>query len=489
MKSNIFLMILLQILLIALNAVFAAAEIAVLSVNENKLNKLAEDGNRRARRLLKLTKQPAKFLATIQVAITLAGFLGSAFAADNFAGPIVNALMKKGADAYVSESTMNTIAVVVITLILSYVTLIFGELVPKRVAMRKSESLALGISGMLRAVGALFAPLVWLLTKSTNGVLRLMGIDPTQADEQASEEDIRLMVDASAENGAIDREEQSIIQNVFEFDDLTAGEIAVHRTEVTILWIEDDMQAWDETIHKGRFTFYPVCGESKDNVIGVLNAKDYYRLDSKDRETVMAEAVRPAYLVPEGVKADVLFRNMRTTRNKFAVVLDEYGGMAGIVTITDLIERLVGDLTNADDSTPPAPADIVKREDGDWEVRGTADLSEVQQELDVELPTEDCDTFGGLVFAELGTIPEDGTTCDITIGRLEIHVQSVADHQMEVALVHVLPKENTGDDEDDEDEDDAEKDSEKGRERKERDKDKEKEKEKDREKSAAAEKP
>ena len=202
----------------------------------------------------------------------------------------------------------------------------------------------------------------------------------------------------------------------------------------------------------------------------------------------MAEAVRPAYLVPEGVKADVLFRNMRTTRNKFAVVLDEYGGMAGIVTITDLIERLVGDLTNADDSTPPAPADIVKREDGDWEVRGTADLSEVQQELDVELPTEDCDTFGGLVFAELGTIPEDGTTCDITIGRLEIHVQSVADHQMEVALVHVLPKENTGDD-DDEDEDDAEKDSEKGRERKEKDKDKEKEKEKDREKSAAAEKP
>ena len=228
MKSNIFLMILLQILLIALNAVFAAAEIAVLSVNENKLNKLAEDGNRRARRLLKLTKQPAKFLATIQVAITLAGFLGSAFAADNFAGPIVNALMKKGADAYVSESTMNTIAVVVITLILSYVTLIFGELVPKRVAMRKSESLALGISGMLRAVGALFAPLVWLLTKSTNGVLRLMGIDPTQADEQASEEDIRLMVDASAETGAIDREEQSIIQNVFEFDDLTAGEIAAH---------------------------------------------------------------------------------------------------------------------------------------------------------------------------------------------------------------------------------------------------------------------
>ncbi len=453
MKDNIILMILLQILLIALNAVFAAAEIAVLSVSENKLNKLAEEGNRRARRLLKLTKQPARFLATIQVAITLAGFLGSAFAADNFAGPIVDALVKKGADAYVSESTMNTIAVVLITLLLSYVTLIFGELVPKRVAMRKSESLALGMAGTLRAVGILFAPLVWLLTKSTNGVLRLIGIDPTQADKQTSEEDIRLMVDAGAEKGTIDREEQSIIQNVFEFDDLTAGEIAVHRTEVTILWIEDDMQKWDETIHKGRFTFYPVCGESKDNIIGVLNAKDYYRLDSKDRNTVMAEAVKPAYLVPEGVKADVLFRNMRKTRNKFAVVLDEYGGMAGIVTITDLIERLVGDLTNADDSMQPAPADIVKREDGDWEVRGTADLTEVQEELDVELPTEDCDTFGGLVFAELGTIPEDGTTCDVTIGRLEIHVLSVSDHQMEMALVHVLPREIPDDEDDEKDED------------------------------------
>ena len=478
--KDIILMVLLQLLLIALNAVFAAAEIAVLSVNENRLNKLADEGNRRARRLLKLTKQPARFLATIQVTITLAGFLGSAFAADNFSDYIVDGLIRLGAPAD-ARDTLNSVAVILTTLILSYITLIFGELVPKRVAMRKSESLALGMSGMLRTVGVLFAPLVWLLEKSTNGVLRLMGIDPTQADEEASEEDIRLMVDAGAENGAIDREEQSIIQNVFEFDDLTAGEIAVHRTEVTILWIEDNMQTWDETIHKGRFTFYPVCGESKDNIIGVLNAKDYYRLDNKDRKTVMAEAVRPAYLVPEGVKADVLFRNMRATRNKFAVVLDEYGGMAGIVTITDLIERLVGDLTNADDSTQPAPEDIVKREDGDWEIRGTADLTEVQEELEVELPTEDCDTFGGLVFAELGSIPEDGTTCDITIGRLEIHVQNVVDHQMEVARVHVLPKQTA-----DEDGDDESRDRDSGND-KEREKVKEK-KEKDREKSAVPEK-
>lgn len=452
MKS-IILMALLQLILIALNAVFAAAEIAGLSVNENKLNKMAEEGNRKAKRLLKLTRNPARFLATIQVAITLAGFLGSAFAADNFAIYIARGLSALGLPGDPESGALKTVSVVLTTFILSYLTLIFGELVPKRVAMRKSESMAMGMSGMLRGVGILFAPLVWLLEKSTNGVLRLMGIDPNQADEETSEEDIRLMVDASAETGAIDREEQSIIQNVFEFDDLTAGEIAVHRTEVTILWIEDDMEKWDETIHKGRFTFYPVCGESKDNIIGVLNAKDYYRLDSKDRETVMREAVRPAYLVAEGVKADVLFRNMRTSRNKFAVVLDEYGGMAGIVTITDLVERLVGDLTNADDSTPPAPADIVELEDGDWEVRGTADLGEVQETLDVDLPNEDCDTFGGLVFAELGTIPEDGATCELTIGRLEIHVLNVVEHRMEVARVHVLPKASEEDDEDDEEND------------------------------------
>ena len=441
MKSNIFLMILLQILLIALNAVFAAAEIAVLSVNENKLNKLAEDGNRRARRLLKLTKQPAKFLATIQVAITLAGFLGSAFAADNFAGPIVNALMKKGADAYVSESTMNTIAVVVITLILSYVTLIFGELVPKRVAMRKSESLALGISGMLRAVGTLFAPLVWLLTKSTNGVLRLMGIDPTQADEQASEEDIRLMVDASAETGAIDREEQSIIQNVFEFDDLTAGEIATHRTDVDLLFLEDSDAQWAQTIHSTRHTLYPICNETADDVVGILNAKDYFRLEDKSRQNVMAHALREPYFVPETVKADVLFRNMRQKRQSMAVVLDEYGGMVGILTLNDLLEELVGDLHSetapADDPEPR----IEQLDETTWRVTGNAELRDIEAAMGLELEDGEYDTLTGLVFDALGTVPgDDDANISLELPLMHIEVKKVREHQIEEALLHLKPR-------------------------------------------------
>lgn len=278
---RITLMILLQLLLIVLNSIFACAEIAVLSISEPKLQKLAEGGNHRAKRLLRLTKQPARFLATIQVAITLSGFLGSAFAAGNFADPIVARLIAAGIPF--SPATVNAVVVILITLALSYVTLIFGELVPKRIAMRKAETLALGLSAPLCFVAFLFKPLVWLLTVSTNGVLRLCGIDPNQNDEVVSEEDIRLLVEAGNERGAIDATEHEIIQNVFSFDDLTAGEVATHRTDVAMLWNEDPLDAWDTVIHDTRFNFYPICQESQDNIIGVLNAKDYYRVSPTER--------------------------------------------------------------------------------------------------------------------------------------------------------------------------------------------------------------
>lgn len=267
--------IVLQIVLIALNAVFACAEIAVLSVSDAKLAILVESGNKRAKRLAKLTKQPARFLATIQVAITLAGFLASAFAAENFA-------------QYIKQLIPNipeSLCIIVITILLSYVTLVFGELVPKRVAMKKSESLALSISGLLNFVSTIFAPLVWLLTVSTNGVLRLMHIDPNGDDEEVTEEEIRMMVDAGGEKGTIDRSEQEIIQNVFEFDDLTAGEIATHRTDIVILWEEDDDKEWEKTIYEHRYSQFPVCGESVDDVIGILNSKDYFRLADRSRKT------------------------------------------------------------------------------------------------------------------------------------------------------------------------------------------------------------
>ena len=223
MDSDIVGSILLQVVLIAVNAVFACAEIAVVSCNDAKLEKMAQEGNKRAAKLFHLTEQPSRFLATIQVVITLSGFLGSAFAAENFSDRIVSALVDAGMK--IPEKTLDAIAVVLITLLLSYITLIFGELVPKRIAMQKAEQIALGISGLVSGASKVFAPLVWLLTASTNGILRLLGIDPDEDDDQVTEEEIRMMVDAGSEKGAIDNEEKDMIQNVFEFDDLTIDEI------------------------------------------------------------------------------------------------------------------------------------------------------------------------------------------------------------------------------------------------------------------------
>lgn len=441
-------MLLLQLLLIALNAVFACAEIAVLSVGDTKLDRLAAAGDKRAKRLSRLTAQPARFLATIQVAITLSGFLGSAFAADNFAGYIVDWALSLGIDA-AHAPTLNAVSVIVITLALSFVTLVFGELVPKRLAQRKAEKIALALSSLIVGLSRFFAPLVFLLTVSTNGVLRLFGIDPHETAEDVSEDDIRMMVDEGAEQGTIDDDEKEFIQNVFEFDDLTAGELATHRTDVDILWTDDTMEKWDETVRDTYHAHYPVCHETVDEVVGVLSAKDYFRLESRDRETVMEKAVRPAYFVPSGVKADVLFRNMKKERHRIAIVLDEYGGVMGIVSLNDLIEQLVGDFTDDTVAEEEKAPDVVALEDGTYRVRGTALIGEVEEAIGLEFSDEDSDTFGGFAMAALGAIPEDGTRCEVETERLHILIENVTDHQVDTAIVTVLVRDDEEDDEDD----------------------------------------
>lgn len=431
--------LLLQVILIALNAVFACAEIAVISFNDTKLDKLAEQGNKRAMRLAKLTGQPARFLATIQVAITLAGFLGSAFAADNFSDSLTNWLLHIGVN--MPQKTLNTISVILITVILSYFTLVFGELVPKRIAMKKAETIALGISGIVSFISKLFAPIVWLLTISTNALLRLFGIDPNADDEEVTEEEIRMMVDAGSEKGVIDEEEKEIIQNVFEFDDTTAGEIATHRTDIALLWTDETMEQWKQTIHETRHSRYPVCDESVDNIVGVLNAKDYFRLEDKSRDSVMKNAVKPAYFVPEGVKADVLFRRMKQGKTQFAVVLDERGGMNGIVTINDLVEQLVGELDDVEDADETVQ-EIEQKDSGTWNILGSAALEEVAETLHVELPIDEYETFGGFVFGFLGTIPDDGSQFELDACGLHIKVLEVKEHRMERALVCLLTPPN-----------------------------------------------
>lgn len=429
--------ILLQLILIFLNAVFACAEIAIISMNDARIDQLATNGDKRALKLQKLCAQPSGFLATIQIAITLSGFLGSAFAADNFADPIVVWLV--GLGVKIPAATMNTIAVIVITLILSYLTLVFGELVPKRLAMKKAEPLALGLASLVYGVSRVFSPVVRMLTGSTNLIIRLFGMDPNVEDDDVSEESIRMMVDAGSEKGVIDTQEKEIIQNLFDFDNLTVSEFVTHRTDTSILWMDESEEEWEQTIHETRHSKFPVCDETTDNVVGILSAKSYFRLRDKSRENVMREAVQPAYFVPETVRADVLFRQMKKSRQHFAVVLDEYGGTLGIVTMNDLLEQLVGDLDD-DMHAPEKTAEIVKIDSGTWRIAGTTPLSDVAEALDVCLPLDEYDTFGGLVFGAYGSVPDDGVQFEIDVDALHVKVTDVLDHRLESAMVCLTNK-------------------------------------------------
>lgn len=427
--------ILLQIILIGLNAVFACAEIAVISMNDTRLEQLTAKGNKRAIRLSKLTSQPARFLATIQVAITLSGFLGSAFAADNFSENLTSWFLRIGVP--IPEKTLDTISVVLITVILSYFTLIFGELVPKRVAMKKTEQLALGMANLISVLAQLSAPIVWVLTASTNGVLRICGIDPAAEEDEVSEEEIRMMVDAGSRKGVIDTEEKEFIQNVFEFDDLAVGEFATRRKDLVILWQEETMEQWDKLIHESRHTRYPICGETVDDVVGILNVKDYFRLKNKSRENIMRNAVQPPFFVPEGIRADVLFRQMKESRNHFAVVLDEYGGTEGIVTINDLLEQLVGDLED-EDSQKEKPEGMEQIDNITWKIYGNMPLDKVAEVLQETLPVEEYDTFSGFVFATYGSVPEDGSKIEVQTEKMQILVTKICEHQVEEALIHMV---------------------------------------------------
>ena len=431
--TTLLLQLLLQALLILLNAIFACAEIAILSVNKPKMSVLAEKGDRKARRLVKLTDAPARFLATIQVAITLSGFLGSAFAADNFASLLVDQAIKWNWD--INPAVLNSIAVILVTLILSYFTLVFGELVPKRIAMKKAEGLALGLATPLTFISKLFAPVVWFLSVSTNLTLRLFGIDPNEEEEEVSEEDIRLMVDTGHQSGAIDTEEQEFIQNVFDFDDLTVGEFATHRTNVNILDVEDTAEQWAQLIHETRHSHYPVCKGTPDNLLGILDIGDYYVLENRSIENVCQNALSQPHFVPETVNAAILFRQMKKEHHKIAVVLDEYGGFFGIVTIYDLVEQLVGELEETDEE------EVIQRDPDTWEVTGLLPLKEAQEQFGIELPVDEYDTFGGFVFSIYGSIPDDGETFDLETHSLQISVKQIAEHRLEKATVRVIREE------------------------------------------------
>ena len=461
--------LLLQVILIALNAIFASAEAAFMSINSARIEKMVEEGDKktrkRARRLQKLTKDSSKFLSTIQVAITLAGFLGSAFAADSFASPMANWF--NGLEFMQSSGVVipEQVFVVVITLILSFFSIVIGELVPKRIAMKNAEKVSLGICGFIRFMSFIFAPFVWILTKTTNGILRMFGINPHEEEEAASEEELRIMLDTSSEAGEIDSMENEMIQNIFEFDDILISEVCTHRRDVKMLYRDDSIDDWKKTISQSRHGYYPICGENSDDIVGVLNIKKFFRSECKSVAEALRIATEKPYFVPENMKADVLFSNMKETRNYFAVVVDEYGGTSGVITIHDLLELLVGDM---DDKDEVIVEEIVclSEEEKRWKILGVAPLEEVSEAIGIEFNTEDCDTFGGYIFGLVGEIPDDGAQIDLETDDLIIKVNSIIDHRIEETFVTVKEKavpEDEDDkkskdrDEDDEDDDDKKK--------------------------------
>ena len=436
-------LLLIQIVLIAINAFFAAAEIAVVSLSETKLRHKAEEGDKTSQKLLKMVLEPSRFLSTIQIAITLAGFLGSAFAADNFAAPLVSLIRDKWGFTLISKGTLNTLCVVLITLILSYFTLVFGELVPKRVAMKEPEKVARAVAGVIDATAKITKPIVWLLTKSVNGVLRLFGIDPAANEEEVTEDEIRMMVDMGEEKGAIEGNERDMIENIFEFNNMTAADCMTHRTDVTALQVDAGNKEIMKTILESGLSRFPVYGEDLDDVLGTITTRDYLLALSTGGKKTLREILRPAYFVPESVRTDVLFRDMQKNKTHIAIVVDEYGGTSGLITMEDLLEEIVGNIY--DEYDPPLPQEIQKIGENQYRIAGGALIEVINDALGLNLPTDaGFESLGGLIFSRMMTIPKDGTHPVVECYGLRIRAEEIVDRRVEWATVTVMnqPKEN-----------------------------------------------
>ncbi len=394
--------ILLLALLIILNAFFAASEIALISLNDNKVKLMAEAGDKKARMLLNLLEEPSRFLATIQVGITLAGFLASAFAAGSFAGQLADFLFNLGIP--LSQQLLGTISVVLITLVLSYFTLVLGELVPKRIAMQKAEPIARFVVRPLTTLSRITSPFVKLLTLSTNGMVRLFGIDPHANDEQVTEEEIRMMVDVGQERGVIQDSEKMMINNIFEFNDTTVSDIMTHRTNLIALSTESSLRDVIGLIKVEKYTRIPVYQGHIDNIVGLLHVKDllpYIEVGSTDFHII--NLLRDPYFVPVTRKANDVFKDLQKNKVHMAVVIDEYGGTAGVVTTEDLLEEIVGNIFDEHDEDESE--EFIQLDENTFLMNGSLSLHDVERILNIDFQTEEYDTLSGFLIGQLGSLP------------------------------------------------------------------------------------
>ncbi|MBV7273858.1 HlyC/CorC family transporter [Clostridium sp. PL3] len=428
--SSIVLELLLILVLVLINAFFVASEMAIVSLNRSKVNLLAEEGNAKAKYLLKLLDEPSKFLATVQVGITLAGFLASATAATNISKHLSYALDK------LSIPGSDEISVVVITILLSYVTLVFGELFPKRIALQKSEQIAMFSIRPIIFISKMTSPFIKMLTASTNVLVKIFGMNLDNLEEKVSEEEIRSMIKVGEENGVINEIEKDMIDGIFKFDDTLAKEIMTPRTSVFGLEVSTPIDELLNQVAEEQYSRIPVYENDIDNIIGVLYMKDLFiQLKNKNINNLsIKNLLRPAYFVPETKNIDALFRELQNTKNHMAILIDEYGGFSGIVTIEDLIEEIMGNIFDEYDDNID---DIKKIDSNIYLVNGLIPIDDINESLNINLPSDDIDTIGGFVVTLLGTIPKDDDASVVEYDNLKFKIEKVNEKRIEELKIYV----------------------------------------------------
>lgn len=436
--SNLLLQFILLFVLILINAFFAASEIAIISLNDSKIQKMAEEGHKKARQVLRLTADSSNFLATIQVGVTLAGFLTSAWAASSLSAPLADWFIRLVPAAAPRAGLVQTAALVLVTLIVSFFSLVLGELVPKRIAMQKAERISFAAAGVLLVVAKIARPAVKLLSVSTNLVVRLFGVDPHADEEQVTEEEIRMMVDVGEEKGVIEGSQKEMINAIFEFDDITAEEIMTPRVDVAALEVSDSFEeALTIGVERG-YSRIPVYEEDIDHTVGVLYIKDLLPYVGKliPEDLTLKDFIRPTFFTPGTKRCGALFQEMTEQHIQLACVVDEYGGFAGIVTVEDLLESIVG---NMQDEFDHEEEEITQIEENVFDVDGSALIDELNEYLPEPLPEGDYDTVAGFMLDRLGRIPAGDEHPSVEYGRLTLTVASMDDRAIDRVHIEAAP--------------------------------------------------
>ena len=425
-------------ILILISGVLSSSEIAVSSSNRNKVKMLADKGDKRAARLLNTLNKPHRFFATTQLYYTFIGFFSGAYAASSFAEPLADFALALGLP--LSRSVAEPAAFVIVTGVLTYVTLILGELVPKRIAMRYAIPFALRMLSFLNVLSIMALPFVKLLSASAKLILKLIGFKDSSSEAVPSKEEIRMMVESSSEHGHIAESEQSMIENIFNIDKLTAGEICTHRLDIVALPLDADFKTVVDMLIGKYFSRVPVYKENLDDIQGFLHAKDvfHYMATNPDVSNFsVKELMREAYFIPLSKKADELFQEMRKKRTNLAVVLDEYGGTMGIVTLEDMVEKIVGSIQDEyDTDEPPDIAPIGKDA---FRIQGMAPLEVVQNHFGSALPTDEYETLSGFLVGQVRHIPAENEHPEVTFNGLHFKVERVQEKRIATVVVRKLP--------------------------------------------------